>query len=56
MRYNKSITEIPLVWGEIEEDCLIFVCWYGDFIDQECNSVFGAYVDEKIDPDKISKR
>jgi quercetin dioxygenase-like cupin family protein len=69
VRYDGSITEIPLVRGEIlkveagvphimvpEEECLAFEWWDGDFVDNECPPVFGAYVDSRIGPDKLRKR
>ncbi len=69
VRYDDSTREIPLVRGEIlrieagvphvmvpEEDCLAFEWWDGDFIDQECRPVFGAYVDTRVGPDKLKKR
>lgn len=69
VRYDDKITEIPLVKGEIlkveagvphvlvpEEDCLTFEWWDGDFVDQECQPVFGKYVDKRIGPDKLRKR
>ncbi len=30
--------------------------WDGDFVDEECEPVFGAYVDSRIGPDKLRKR
>ncbi len=39
-----------------EEDCLAFEWWDGDFVDNECQPVFGEYVDERIGPDKLRKR
>jgi len=69
IRYDNKITEIPLVRGEIlkveagvphvlvpEEDCLTFEWWDGDFVDQECQPVFGKYVDTRVGPDKLRKR
>jgi hypothetical protein len=39
-----------------EEDCLAFEWWDGDFVDNDCPSVFEAYVDSRIGPDKLRKR
>jgi hypothetical protein len=69
IRYDGSITEVPLVKGEIvsveagvphvmvpDEDCLAFEWWDGDFVDNECQPVFSEYVDTRIGPDKLRKR
>jgi hypothetical protein len=69
VKYDGEITETPLVRGEVfrveagvphvmvpEEDCLAFEWWDGDFVDQECQPVFGEYVNTRIGPDKLRKR
>jgi quercetin dioxygenase-like cupin family protein len=69
VRYDDSITEIPLVRGEIvrveagvphimvpEEDCFTFEWWDGDFVDHECQPIFGEYTGGRIGPDKLRKR
>jgi hypothetical protein len=70
VRYdNGLITEMPLIRGEVfrveagiphvlipEEDCFAFEWWDGEFVDQECQPIFGEYVDSRIGPDKLKKR
>ena len=39
-----------------EEDCVTFEWWDGDFIAQDCQTIFDAYTADRIGPDKLKKK
>ena len=68
-RYVKkegSLVEVPMCCGEVvrveasvphvmvpEEDCVTFEWWDGDFIAQDCQTIFDAYTVGRVGPDKL---